>query len=53
MKNLKNNQAKFSFEKFNNVMDKKQLNTLFGGCTTSSGSTVVGVKGIIGPIDHL
>ncbi len=49
MKNSKNNQVKSSFKKFNTITDKKQLNTLFGGC----GGTVLRTRGIIGPVDHL
>ena len=38
MKNVKNNSAKFSFEKFNNALDKNKMNVLFGGQSTSGGS---------------
>lgn len=36
MKNSKKKSSKFSFEKFNKTLDKKQLNVLFGGNTYSN-----------------
>ena len=55
MKNSKNNSTKFSFEKFNSTLDKKQLNTLFGGQTTSNGTAAGGSNGggIVTPTDVL
>jgi hypothetical protein len=42
MKNSNNKQTKASFEKFNNTLDKKQMNMLSGGASASNGNNSIG-----------
>ncbi len=49
MKNVKNTSAKF--EKFSNALDKKQMNTLFGGfASVSTPNSNTNTNNVIVPV---